>query len=297
MNPIRHQEKARRLPELEAARAVAAHPEAWVPVARFLVTVWRDFFWPQYRLRARRWVGLPDGARFVDGPLDDRIPFRPDKYPKYLTFVSLWIETLGFTRRLAGRRSMRLWLNFIAEMDAMYRDAGSISREFPTTTRRPKGLRSARMAFIKFFDPHYHCLPSLHVLIAAHTFLKFREWLPALLARGEAEAFARAAHVRREMLAITESVLHVKQHSVSCIAGSLFFLSARFAAADEEFAEDFVEALFEGDPDVPAEEVRTAILGLYREFLARWRGGAPWREVLVGYIAGRPLRGEGRVAS
>ncbi len=271
-----------------AVWAVLIHPESWRPVARFIGTVWRDFFWPQYRLRARRWLGIPDGARYVDGPMDDRIPFRPDLYPKYLTFVTLWIETLGFARSVAGRPSMTLWLRFLSEMDALYRDAGSISREYPTTTRRPAGFRTLRMAFIKFFDPHYHCLPSLHVLIAAHTFLKFREWLPALAARGESEALARAAHVRREMLAITESVLYVKQHSVSCIAGSLFFLSARFAAADEEFAEDFTAALFADDPKVPAAEVRTMILGLYREFLHHWRGGTPWRDILVGYIRSRP---------
>jgi hypothetical protein len=268
--------------------AVITHPASWLPVARFLGTVWRDFFWPQYRLRARRWLGHPDGARRVDGPVDDLIPFRPDLYPKYLTFVTLWIETLGFARRVAGRKSMQLWLRFFAEMEGLYRDAGNISREHPTTTRRPSGIRTWRMAFIKFFDPHYHCLPSLHVLLAAHTFLKFREWLPALSARGEAAARARAEHVRREMLAITESVLHVKQHSVSCIAGSLFFLSARFAAADEEFAEDFTAALFEDDPGVPAAEIRRHILGLYREFMHHWRGGVEARDVLVGYIKARP---------
>lgn len=273
---------------------VLVTPRAWPPVARFLGTVWRDFFWPQYRLR---WFKRDRPIHRVDAAIDDTIPFRRAYYPQYLSFVSLWIETLGFVRAAVGGKSMALWLAFLAELDALYRDAGSLSRELPTTTRRPPGASTLRMALIKAFDPHYHCLPSLHILIVMHTRLKFREWLPALEAAGMGGegggARLWAARLRRESLEIAESVLYTKQHSVSCIAASLFLLTARDAAADEDFAEEVIASLFEAedaDSDVPAEAIRDHIRGLYRKFLRRQReDGVDARTALVDYIMAQPV--------
>ena len=260
--------------------AVALRPALWIPLGRYLVVVWRDFFWPQYHLRA-----FPRGRVIVpvDGALDARIPFRPEIYPKYLSFVSLWIDTLGFTRARAGAAAFPLWLQFLEGLEALYLDAGAISKAHPTTTTRPAGLRGPRMALIKWVDPHYHCLPSLHILVIAYTHLKYQEWRP-LLGQGP-EAGAWDDYLRKEMLEIAESVLYVKQHSVSCIAGSLFFLTARFPEADEAFAEAFIQALFEAENDVPAEEIRAFIGALYRELLRRHRAeGVPAAQVLTEFI-------------
>jgi hypothetical protein len=252
-------------------------------VARLLATIWRDFFWPQYRLRLCR-----DRRVFaIDGALDASIPFRPAYYVPYLSFVSLWIATLAFTRQHGGRASLPGWKKFLSDLEALYRDAGTISRAWPTTTTRPSGFRGPRMALVKLFDPHYHCLPSLHVLIVLHTHLSYQAWSRELPALGSKHAREWGGHLRREMLEIAESVLYVKQHSLSCIAGSLFFLTATFPEADEAFAEAFIQSLFESEGDVPAEEIRAFIRALYGKFLRRHREGIPAAEVLVRYIRSR----------
>ena len=268
---------------------VCVTPRLWKPVGGFLVVVWRTFFWPQYRLRMRRWFGRPDGARFVDGPLDDAIPFRAGEYPRYLSFVDVWVGMLADVRAAAGPKSMAMWLAFLRELERLYLDAGAISRELPTTTRRPRGFRTPRLVFVKFFDPHYHCLPSLHILIVFHALSKAREWMPALEAAGAPDTAGFARRIRDDAVAVAESVLDVKQHSISCIAASLFFLTARDAAIDEDFAEEMIAAMFAGRDDVPVERIRTRMRDLYAEFLRRHREEKlPWRQVLEDYIRSRP---------
>jgi len=268
---------------LRILAALWRHPSLWPLFARLLIAIARDFFWPQYRLRA-----LPRSRRvvFVDGPLDHRIPFRPEYFGTYLGFVSLWLNTLSHTRRQAGAASLPGWKKTLVELESLYREAGAISRAWPTTTVRAAGLRGPRQVMIKFFDPHYHCLPSLHILIIAHTFLRYREWMRE--AKDDEKNGIWEAYLRREMMEIAESVLYVKQHSISCIAGSLFFLTAKFPEADEAFVEGFIQGLFESENDVPAEEIRAVIRSLYGEFLRRHRAeGLAAETVLIDYLRAR----------
>lgn len=257
--------------------------QSYSAVARFLSTVWREFFYPQYRLR---WLANDRRIYSIGGEIDAKIPFRPEYYAKYLSFVSLWLKTLGFVRKKAGNRMMPKLLEFVAGMDRLYREAGAISRTYPTTTPRPPGMQNARMLVIKAFDPHYHCLPSLHIVIVVYTFLKYSEWVPELQGSNvEADVWKR--YLRREMMQIAESVLYVKQHSVSCIAASLFFMAVHCPATDEAFVEAFLEGLFEERNDVPAQEIRHHIRCLYLEFWTRSRSeGKSCREILTAFIQG-----------
>jgi hypothetical protein len=250
-------------------------------VARFLSTVWRDFLRPQYRLR---WFPKNRRIYFIDAEIDEEIPFRPEYYPKYLSFVSLWLKTLGFVRKKAGDPLMPKLLDFLCGMDRLYREAGAISRTYPTTTRRPPGIQNGRMLVIKAFDPHYHCLPSLHIIVVVYTYLKYGEWIRELkTATEEADSWER--YLRREMLEIAESVLYVKQHSVSCIAASLFFMAVHFPAADEAFVEGFLQCLFEEQRGVPAEKIRRHIRCLYLEFMTRTRSERKTcRDILTDFI-------------
>jgi hypothetical protein len=56
------------------------------------------------------------------------------------------------------------------------------------------------------------------------------------------------------LLEIAESVLYVKQHSVSCIAAALFFVAVHLPATDEAFVGGFVQSLFEEQRDVPVQK-------------------------------------------
>jgi hypothetical protein len=271
----------RRIHPLAIVGSVVGRPRSYPTVARFLSTVWTEFFYPQYRLR---WFAKDRRIYSVSAAIDAEIPFRPEYYPKYLSFVSLWLKTLGFVRKTAGDRLMPRLLEFVSDMDRLYREAGAISRAYPTTTRRPPGFQNGRMLVIKAFDPHYHCLPSLHIIVVVYTYIKFSEWIPDLAAT-RAEADSWKLYLRREMLEIAESVLYVKQHSVSCIAASLFFVAVHLPATDEAFVKGFVESLFEEERDVPAQKIRGYVSSLYLEFMTRSRTERkPCREILTDFI-------------
>ena len=55
----------------------------------YLGTVLEDFFWLQF---AVKWGFKKLPVVDVDHPLDDEVPFAPDKVGAYLDFVAYWIR-------------------------------------------------------------------------------------------------------------------------------------------------------------------------------------------------------------
>ena len=115
----------RKIHPLAVVGSVVGRPQSYPVVARFLATVWTHFFYPQYRLR---WFAKDRRIYSVNAGIDAEIPFRPEYYPKYLSFVSLWLKTLGFVRKTGGDLLMPKLLDFVSDMDRLYREAGAISR-------------------------------------------------------------------------------------------------------------------------------------------------------------------------
>lgn len=105
--------------------------------------------------------------------------------------------------------------------------------------------------------------------------------------------------MRRRALAISESVLYVKQHSVNCVAAGLYAMTrfdpTLFPEAEAiAFAERlFADAPLAGERPPVAEGDRAAIrdyiIGLYRRFAVEGRdSGTAWEEPLLNFLAGLP---------
>ena len=162
----------------------------------------------------------------VDHSLDERIPLDPSRIGKYFEFVKLWIGSMYYLLRRSERRDIGAFVDYVDAIRDLYADAGSVYRRGHTTTARPSGNYAPGFALIHAVDPHLNCVPSLHILIVVSN------WKIALataerIGQGR-ELGAWLDRLRGEAVAITESVLFVKQHSLNCVGVSLYYLRRRY---------------------------------------------------------------------
>ncbi|MBU0928813.1 MAG: hypothetical protein KKA67_13780 [Spirochaetes bacterium] len=259
--------------------AVLARPRLVGAVLRFAGTVVKRFFFDQFVYRARLNAG--PGGRFrpappirnIEHPLDAAIPVRYETVGLYLTFVRLWISALSYLRRRIGRSFDADIERFLVGLDRCYVDASGVYGRCLSTTRRPGRAPSPRLAFIYAVDPHLFCVPSLHVLVVCYTYRRLEELLRE---RGDAGRFAaEIAELRARAVAITESILYVRQHSVNCIPTALAMLSVIVPTYDRTEAKAFLAELFVGDEAVSDGDRRAALAymdGLYDRVAGRASG-------------------------
>lgn len=266
------------------AKAVAARTARGIPVApiffhaiagkesrkalfKYLKTVLKDFFWLQFSVKLGfRKIPILD----VDHPLDALVPFTPERVGVYLDFVAFWIRPIGYIRERFGKGAEQLALTRLLELiDRCYRDAAEVYRFRMTTTKRPKYYRGSFLT-IHLFDPHYLCVPSLHIIIVVLAYTFYRRLFAELgMDADEAETLNRELY--SGAVAIGETVLYIKQHSVNCIPAALYAMS-HITPEDVTPTEvvRFTESLFVGATDVSAGDaakIRTHISDMYEELL------------------------------
>jgi hypothetical protein len=208
---------------------------------------------------------------------------------------------LGFLLKRFRARARDAAADFMDSMGALYRFAGEVYQKNLSTTRRPYYVKELRFFLIHLADPHLMCIPSLHVMVVILTYTRFRGILNYL--DTENRFSLQAEEIRRKALDIAEAILHVKQHSINCVAAAMYAMT-RFdgAAFPPEEAESFVAGLFSGKsartarlealPQIDAEageKAREHILGLYRRFYSQGlEAGWDWTKPLLDFL--RPLR-------
>lgn len=251
--------------------------------------VFHYFFFIQYKGALLRNIPVVN----VEHPLDKEIPFLPQKVNVYLDFFAFWICTASFLNRVYPDQK-EVAAGFIISIGKLYKTAAEVYAACLSTTKRPRYLGAFRFALIHAFDPHLMCIPSLHVMVVIRVCTAFASSIRTL---GDSETFApQAAELRRRALAITESVLYVKQHSVNCVAAAMYAMT-RFDPPlfTEKDAETFVADLFTDNtlPPVAATRVRGHILSLYRRFLAQGRQSEDWTDPLLAFLEERKAGGSG----
>jgi hypothetical protein len=251
-------------------------------VMRLIRLVISDFFFPQFQTV---FSGKDRHIVRVDGDLDRKIPFVESEIYEYLSFTSHWISALSWALEEFGPAAKKDIRGFIRDLANLHARSVEIYRKVQSTTSRPRVPLNPRYWILYFADPHIHCIPSLHVSEMALTYLRTKEMIQKHGGPGEGYALTLERFFRKEV-AVIESVLYTKQHSLNCIASGLFFLSAVYPEFDDGHAYMFIDALFrESNGRIyEPEKLRTYIRRQYDGFMRQYRGGHDYRRVLVDYL-------------
>jgi hypothetical protein len=285
---------------------------------RCILSIFFNFFFKQFRAA---WLPGRVPVNKVDHPLDLKIPFVPSWVTIYLDFVTFWIRMLSFLLHRYGRKVYDEVREFIKSMGELYAYAADVYQKNFSTTDRPFYIARPRFLLIHLVDPHLMCVPSLHVMVMIVTYTRFAAILRSL---NEAEHYsAQINEMKQGALAITQAILFVKQHSVNCIAASLYAMTCFDGKLfPPEEAEAFTELLF-GDPPpatlkpsgrlpknyrqrpcaaprtklpaADAVEIKAHIIGLYRRFLAEGKAqesdsAQSWMEPLLRFMKEMPQK-------
>ena len=242
----------------------------------YLCTVLRDFFFLQFSVKFG-FKKIP--VLNVDHPLDETVPFTPEKVSVYLDFVAFWIRPLGYIGKRFGIDAQRKYTeDFLRLVDDCYRHAAEVYRFRMTTTKRPRYLKG-KFLTIHLFDPHYLCVPSLHVIIVVLAYTFYRKAFAELHMQKD-EMDTLNAELYAEAVEITETVLYIKQHSVNCIPAALYTMT-RITPAEVTTTEvtRFIESLFANAPTISAQnadKIRMHISDLYERLFLEGCHDSSW---------------------
>lgn len=228
---------------------VLFHPKTWKSAIRFILTAAKDFFWLQYK---RRLGLIKTKIITVDSPLDDFVPFKPEKIDIYLDFINFWLRPLSLLISLRRKNAAEYISDFLILINRCYKDAAGFYRFRMSTTQRPKGIANRKFIWIKLLDPHYLCVPSLHVSVTVLVTTYFKRVFKAEFSEEEQNFYNTELY--EEAIQIAETVLYIKQHSVNCVAAALYMMNC---IMEGEFsiqnAIDFINTLFADADDITDE--------------------------------------------
>jgi len=251
----------------------------------YMYQVTHNFFFLQMK-RALHLSRIP--VIYVDTPLDDKIPFIPEKVNIYMDFVPFFLRPiLMLSLRINTKESAQLEENFMKILSQMYKNTASIYRFCMTTTHRPKYYKG-KFKTIHAFDPHLLCVPSLHVTICTVTYAYYKS-LRGKNILPEQELEDRIAEIRSYAIQIIESVLFVKQHSVNCIPAAIYMVTVTTPDSffSSEDAHEFIDSIFLHCPEMPSdlrEEVITHFKNFYDRCYEENKTSKNWQDPLKNWL-------------
>lgn len=219
----------------------------------------------------------------VDHPLDNKIPFTPSKVGVYLGFVRFWMQPLGMLlKRFGIARAAKFLKKWMRLFRGLYIYSGQVYKYKLSTTNRPIYKENSHFRTIHRFDPHYLCVPSLHIATVALAY-GFYKKLFVDENFTEAEKSQWEKEIYDEAIEISETVLYIKQHSVNCIPAALYMVSENFSEYFSiQDAIKFIDDMFkfvEPEIDVKTEDIekiRHHIHFVYEKFLLEGRACINW---------------------
>lgn len=228
---------------------VPFHWSAFKVLLKYLKTVIFDFFLLQFSVKFG-WRKIP--VLSVDHELDTKVPFVPEKVEVYLDFINFWIRPMSFLiERFGVKKSIPYCAEYLRVIEECYSQAARMYKFRMSTTKRPPVGKNKHFRMIHVMDPHYLCVPSLHVTIVSLAYNFYRKVFDELgLSQEEKDFYNKELY--EGAIAITETVLYVKQHSVNCIPAALYMclyvLKDTFSI---EGAIQFIDDLFVKSTDIP----------------------------------------------
>lgn len=223
----------------------------------------------------------------VDHELDNTVPFREDCFGIYIDFINYWIRPLSMMLKKFGHfKGIKLCQEWIKTITYTYNEAYKVYSKNLTTTRRPKPETKA-VKNLQKADPHYCCVPSLHIAIIVLTISFYR----MLLEREdftEEEKTNFNGEIYSHGIEIAESVLYMKQHSVNCIPAAIYMMTKITPEImNVEIAEEIIGDLFKNATDITEENkkrIKAHIQKFYHEMLSESELYGHWSIPVLNWI-------------
>ncbi len=260
------------------------HPKTAKASWNFIGTVFKNFVILQF---FEKWKIYKIPIVNVQVPMDEKIPFTPSKVVIYMHFVNFWLSPITMLLRRYGiSRALPFVKEFLVLITKVYAEAAKVYRFRLSTTNRPVYKENARFKTIHNLDPHFLCVPSLHVAIVVLCFSFFKQLF-------ERENFTEEEKSKwnKELyegaIAITESVLFVKQHSVNCIPSAVYMMTQITELLPKEDGAEFLGRLFENCPEIPADdrkEVVNYMLNMYNNLSDKRQYFDKWEEPIKSWL-------------
>ncbi|MBI9108058.1 MAG: hypothetical protein JEZ04_15020 [Spirochaetales bacterium] len=257
-------------------------PEIRAGLGKTLSAIFIKFFFYQFQT-----VLFPKTRPVVniDHPLDENIPFDPSWVGLYNTFTVFWMKSAGWLLKTFGPEAASDVAAFTRDIALMYNTAGDVYGKCQSTTNRPAVFANFNFIIIHIFDPHLHCIPSLHVMVCAYTGFMTSEIIKKHADDPE-KYRAELDWVHKNALEIIESVLLVKQHSVNCIPAGYFMMSMLFDNFRTAWASRYMDEMFQDDPkgisEVPI--IVEYIKNLYTRFMNDYKINGDQTQVLLDFL-------------
>ncbi len=286
---VKNTSKKERIADLSVVRSYAfvlTHWKTFWALMRFLRIALLDFFLLQFTVK---WGWRKIEIINVDHVLDDDVPFVPELAPVYLDFIYFWARPLALIIKKLKRRSLPYVVNFFKLIGDTYLQASTFYKYKMTTTKRPTNsdYRDKNFDIIRRVDPHYLCVPSLHIAVVVLTYSFFRDVF-------EKEGFSKEEKeiYNQELfdgaIEIGETVLYVKQHSVNCIPAALYMMtnaiSHLFTIEDAIF---FIDTLFAKQTNIDSlakAEINEHLHTLFEQLLLEGQYSDYWLEPLKRWL-------------
>lgn len=257
--------------------ASLTNPKIIPNTVAYLQTVTMDFFGIQF-LRKLKLLRIP--ILNVETPLDQKVPFVPQHLNDYLGFVNFWIRPLAMLIKILGIKNAAPHLaKFFSLLRKSYKHASQIYKFCMTTTNRPLYKKRTSFIIMRALDPHYLCVPSLHIAIVSLCYAFFRDVL-------QKENFSDAQRklwtreIYEGAIKIAETVLYVKQHSVNCIPAALYMMTKIVPKSfSENDAQKFLDDMFVTRKDIPEKtrkEIVNYMKGMFARFYEEGKNSAKW---------------------
>lgn len=221
----------------------------------------------------------------VDHQLDKNIPFDPSWVGLYNTFTAFWMKSAGWLLKTFGEQAADDVAAFAEDMFMLYTVTAEVYSKCQSTTTRPGVTANWDFIVIHAFDPHLHCVPSLHVMVCAYVGYKTTELIKKHADNPE-NYRTEMDWVYKNALEIIESVLLVKQHSVNCIPAGFYMNSVLFEGFRADWADRFIAEMFADDVKGISKisDIQSHIRRYYDKFIAEYDGGTNRDTVLLDFL-------------
>lgn len=249
---------------------------------RFCVTVIFKFFLAQYFNKIHL-LRIP--VKNVDHKLDYTVPFKPQTVHIYLDFINFWIRPLTMIiKRFGMIQGVKLEIEFLRYIRFTYRKAYDIYGKMMSTTNRPVCKEIKAIRRMQKADPHFMCVPSLHIAVICLTYSFYHQIFEREnFTKDESERWLK--EIADHGMEIAESVLYMKQHSVNCIPAALYMMTK---IAPELFKKEMafisIEKFFAESSDIEAENKKLIISHIRNTYDFFMSSGKTWQETILEWL-------------